>query len=56
MAAYVPPAEMIAVLKFPSMAQAKGWYKSPAYAAARAISKSALRRRLIFIEGEPVAS
>jgi uncharacterized protein (DUF1330 family) len=42
---------MIVVLEFPSMAQAKAWYDSPDYAEARAISKDALRRRLILVEG-----
>jgi uncharacterized protein (DUF1330 family) len=46
-----PPAKMIVVLEFPSMAAARGWYDSADYAEARAISKSALRRRLIFVEG-----
>lgn len=46
-----PPAKMIVVLVFPSMTQAKGWYDSADYAEARGISKEALRRRLIFVEG-----
>jgi uncharacterized protein (DUF1330 family) len=46
-----PPAKMLVVLEFPSMAQAKAWYASADYAEARAISKKALRRRLIFVEG-----
>jgi uncharacterized protein (DUF1330 family) len=46
-----PPAKMIVVLEFPSMAAARGWYDSADYAEARAISKSALRRRLIFVKG-----
>ncbi|MGH6882453.1 DUF1330 domain-containing protein [Hypericibacter sp.] len=46
-----PPAKMIVVLEFPSMAQAKAWYDSADYAEPRKISKDALRRRLIFIEG-----
>lgn len=46
-----PPAKMIVVLEFPSMAQAKAWYDSTDYAEARAISKDALKRRLIFVAG-----
>ena len=46
-----PPAKMIVVLEFPTMAQAKAWYGSADYAEARALSKAALKRRLIFIEG-----
>jgi uncharacterized protein (DUF1330 family) len=46
-----PPVKMIVVLEFPSMAQAEGWYESADYAEARAISKSALKRRLILVEG-----
>jgi len=46
-----PPAKMIVVLEFPSMADVKAWYDSADYAEARAISKHALKRRLMFIEG-----
>ena len=46
-----PPAKMIVVMEFPSMTQAKGWYDFADYAEARAISKNALSRRLLFIEG-----
>ena len=46
-----PPAKMIVVLEFPAMAQARAWYGSADYAEARALSKAALKRRLIFIEG-----
>ena len=42
---------MIVVLEFPTMAQAKACYGSADYAEARALSKAALKRRLIFIEG-----
>jgi uncharacterized protein (DUF1330 family) len=46
-----PPARMIVILEFPSMTQVKAWYGSADYAEARAISRKALKRRLIFIEG-----
>ena len=46
-----PPENMVVVLEFPSIAAVKGWCYSADYAKARAISKDAPRRRLIFIEG-----
>jgi uncharacterized protein (DUF1330 family) len=36
------------------MARAQEWYGSPEYAPAREISRTALRRRLIMVEGMPV--
>ena len=46
-----PSAKMIPVLEFPSTADAKACYDSADYAEARAITKQALKRRLIFVEG-----
>jgi uncharacterized protein (DUF1330 family) len=43
----------IVVVEFPSMERAHAWYRSPDYAEALAISRKALRRRLIFVEGVP---
>jgi uncharacterized protein (DUF1330 family) len=43
--------QAIIVVEFPSMARAREWYGSPEYAPAREISRTALRRRLIMVEG-----
>jgi uncharacterized protein (DUF1330 family) len=43
----------IVVVEFPTMARAREWYRSSEYAEALAISRRALRRRLIFVEGVP---
>jgi uncharacterized protein (DUF1330 family) len=39
------------VVEFPSMEQAKKWYHSPEYANALEVSRIALKRRLILVEG-----
>jgi len=36
-----------------AMARAREWYCSPEYAGALAVSRRALRRRLIFVDGVP---
>jgi uncharacterized protein (DUF1330 family) len=41
----------IVIVEFPSMQIAKNWYASPEYAKALAFRDSALRRRLIFVDG-----
>ena len=41
----------LAVLEFPSMAQARRWYDSPEYTPARAIRQRASKSKLIFAEG-----
>jgi uncharacterized protein (DUF1330 family) len=46
--------QAVIVLEFPSMTRAREWYGSPEYAPAREISRTALRRRLIMVEGMPV--
>jgi len=43
--------ESVIVVEFPSADQARTWYRSPEYAAALAVSKIALRRRLLLVEG-----
>ena len=50
-----PPAKTIVIVAFPSMAQARAWYRSPEYAACRKVRAGALERRLIFVEGVPPA-
>ena len=48
-----PPARMIIVVEFPSMARAREWYASAEYAEALKERRTALERRLIFVEGVP---
>ena len=43
----------IVVLEFPSYAQARGWYESAEYGAARAIRQSCSTGALILAEGLP---
>jgi uncharacterized protein (DUF1330 family) len=43
----------VIIVEFPTMAQAREWYRSPEYAEALEISRRALRRRLIFVDGVP---
>ena len=46
-----PSGQRVNVIEFPSIEQLKAWYDSPEYAAARAIARKALRRRLLFVDG-----
>ena len=46
-----PPQQSVVVIEFPSMDQLKVWYDSPQYRAAREVARTALRRRLLFVEG-----
>ena len=48
-----PPAKMFIVVEFPSMARAREWHASAAYAEALKERRTALERRLIFVEGVP---
>jgi uncharacterized protein (DUF1330 family) len=41
----------VVVLEFPSMERAREWYKSPEYGKALEISRVAVKRRMIFVEG-----
>lgn len=41
----------LVILEFSSMDQARRWYESPEYAEALNLSRTAFRRRLIFVEG-----
>ena len=43
--------KLFVIVEFPSMARAREWYRSPEYAEALELRKTALRRRLIFVEG-----
>ncbi|WP_119271175.1 DUF1330 domain-containing protein [Taklimakanibacter deserti] len=50
------PARKTIIVEFPTMAIAKEWYASPAYAEALKFRPHALDRRLLFVEGvHPVA-
>jgi uncharacterized protein (DUF1330 family) len=48
--------EMIVVVEFPSMEQARAWYRSPEYAAALAVREKALARDLILVDGTVMPS
>src|SRR3979409_38594 len=48
-----PPAKSIVVVEFPSMERLREWYASPEYAEALKVRRTALERRLIFVEGVP---
>ncbi len=50
-----PPPKNIVVVEFPSMARLREWYASPEYAEALKVRRTALDRRLIFVEGMPPA-
>jgi uncharacterized protein (DUF1330 family) len=41
----------IVLIRFPSMGRAREWYRSPEYAEALAVRRTALRRSLIFVAG-----
>jgi uncharacterized protein (DUF1330 family) len=43
--------KLFVVVEFPCMTRAREWYNSPEYAAALELRNTALRRRLIFVEG-----
>jgi uncharacterized protein (DUF1330 family) len=46
-----PPVKNIVVVEFPSMERLREWYASPEYAEALKVRRTALDRRLIFVEG-----
>ncbi|WP_426442260.1 DUF1330 domain-containing protein [Bradyrhizobium genosp. P] len=48
-----PPPKNIIIVEFPSMARLREWYASPEYAEALKHRRTALDRRLIFVEGVP---
>ena len=50
-----PPPKTLIVVEFPSMARAREWYASAEYAEALKERRTALERRLIFVEGVPPA-
>jgi uncharacterized protein (DUF1330 family) len=50
-----PPPKTIIVVEFPTMQRLREWYASPEYAEALKVRQTALDRRLIFVEGVPLA-
>jgi len=46
-----PAAGRVVVVEFPDMTRLRAWYASTEYAEALAVSRTALRRRLLFVEG-----
>jgi uncharacterized protein (DUF1330 family) len=50
-----PPARRVVIVQFPTMEHIHRWYGSPEYAEALAVRRSALTRRLMFVEGVPEA-
>ena len=41
------------VVEFPSWERAKAWYRSPEYASARDLSRIAVKRRMLVVQGVP---
>jgi uncharacterized protein (DUF1330 family) len=50
-----PPPKVLIVVEFPSMERLREWYVSAEYAEALKHRRTALDRRLIFVEGVAVA-
>jgi uncharacterized protein (DUF1330 family) len=49
------PPKTIIVVEFPTMERLREWYASPEYAEALKVRRTALDRRLVFVEGVPPA-
>jgi uncharacterized protein (DUF1330 family) len=47
-------ANMIVIVEFPNLEQARAWYRSPEYAFALEVRDTALSRNLILIDGVPL--
>jgi uncharacterized protein (DUF1330 family) len=45
--------ERTIVVEFPSWDQAKAWYHSPEYVKVRELSRVALKRKMLMVEGAP---
>ncbi|WP_448107322.1 DUF1330 domain-containing protein [Pseudomonas azerbaijanoccidentalis] len=50
-----PPAEGVAILRFPDMAAARAWYDSPAYQEARQHRFNGAEYRMLLVEGSDVS-
>lgn len=48
-----PRNQRVVVVEFPDMKQLQRWYGSPEYAEALAVRRTALTRRLLFVDGLP---
>ena len=48
-----PSGQRVVVVEFPSMKRLREWYRSDDYAEALAVRRTALRRRLLFVDGVP---
>ena len=48
-----PASRRVVVVEFPSMVELRRWYGSADYAEALAVSRTALTRRLLFVDGLP---
>src|SRR6266702_5243090 len=46
-----PPPNTIIIVESPTMARLREWYASPEYAEALKLRRTALERRLLFVEG-----
>lgn len=46
-----PTGHRMVIIEFPTFDRLRAWYDSPAYAPARALARTALSRRLLFVEG-----
>ncbi len=46
-----PPVGSIVIVEFPDMQRAREWYNSPEYSEALNVRATALRRRLMFVDG-----
>jgi uncharacterized protein (DUF1330 family) len=46
-----PPGKRLVVLEFPSAETAREWYRSPGYARALEISRTAMVRRVAIVDG-----
>lgn len=46
-----PDNQRVVIVEFPSMQDLQRWYRSPEYAEALALRRTALDRRLLFVEG-----
>ncbi len=46
-----PPVGNIVIVEFPDMQRAREWYNSPEYSETLKVRATALRRRLMFVDG-----
>ena len=45
---------MVVIVEFPNLEQARAWYRSPEYAIALEVRDTALTRNLILVDGVPL--